>query len=225
MPNIWVNKQHWIKYLAVFLLPFLLILLSFKTTIIFSEYTPQQQETVNYLLGRTELLGGSELPNPAELPENYTIAEYSHLQDVQRIFSVGNILFWILASSAIFLILLIFFLKKNILEISNIILHGGIITLMAIILIFLLIFFNFNGIFAIFHKIFFPQGNWQFPANSLLIQTFPLQFFIKMSFLIFFQALIWGILFILTALFLKRTLQKSKKNADLLLDANQKKRL
>lgn len=43
---------------------------------------------------------------------------------------------------------------------------------------------NFTKAFARFHEIFFPQGNYLFPANSLLIQTYPEKFFASMFLLI-----------------------------------------
>ena len=44
------------------------------------------------------------------------------------------------------------------------------------------IFFEF--FFEVFHQVFFPQGNYSFPANSLLIQAFPLPFWMIMTGLI-----------------------------------------
>ena len=35
----------------------------------------------------------------------------------------------------------------------------------------------FPVLFYVFHFIFFPQGNWQFPRSSMLIQLFPFYFF------------------------------------------------
>lgn len=50
-----------------------------------------------------------------------------------------------------------------------------------------------NIAFTVMHVIFFPQGNWMFPASSLLIQTYSESFFILF-------AAIWGVLTILTGL-------------------------
>ncbi len=43
----------------------------------------------------------------------------------------------------------------------------------------------FNTFFMLFHKILFPQGNWQFSYDSVLIETYPQSFFIWMFFFIF----------------------------------------
>ena len=40
---------------------------------------------------------------------------------------------------------------------------------------------NFNGFFAAFHGLFFSQGNWQFPFDSLLICSLPTQFWMGMG--------------------------------------------
>ena len=35
------------------------------------------------------------------------------------------------------------------------------------------IYFFFDPTFVLFHEIFFPQGNWSFPSDTLIISTFP----------------------------------------------------
>ncbi len=177
-----------IKYTILIFLPIFILLLSFKTTIFFTEYTPQQQNAVDYLHKKTDLQG------------NYTTAERSHMQDVQKVFRKGNILFWIIGLT---IILTLYYLKKDKHLIREILSKSGIITISTITLILLAVILNFESIFTLFHNIFFPQGNWQFPLDSFLIQTFPLQFFTKMSLYIFSQAFAWGILFILLSLYLK----------------------
>ncbi len=182
------QANHWIKYTFIIILPLFILLLSFKTTIFFTEYTPQQQNAIDYLHKKTDLQG------------DYTIVERSHMQDVQKIFGKGNAIFWILG---IIVTTSLFYYRKDKTEIRKIFLNSGIIITTFIILILLAVILNFERIFTLFHSIFFPQGNWQFPMDSFLIQTFPLQFFTKMSLYIFSQAIAWGILFILVSLYLK----------------------
>ena len=171
----------------------LFLLLSIKTTILFSNFTPEQQNAVNYLQGRDELLG------------DYTEAERAHMHDVQQLFKKGNALFLMLSGA--FILLFSLFHEKRA-EIKKIIFFSGILITSIVILILILLLLSFNTSFIFFHTIFFPQGNWQFPVDSLLIQIFPLEFFTKMSFLIFSQALGWGILFILISLYFKYADQK-----------------
>lgn len=40
---------------------------------------------------------------------------------------------------------------------------------------------DFNGFFAAFHGVLFPQGNWTFSATSLLIRMYPLKFWMGMG--------------------------------------------
>jgi integral membrane protein (TIGR01906 family) len=61
------------------------------------------------------------------------------------------------------------FLQKTLLYTA----YSGIITLMILAILGI----NFTWFFEIFHKIFFPQGNYSFPATSLLIIMFPENFF------------------------------------------------
>lgn len=68
----------------------------------------------------------------------------------------------------------------------------------------------FNIFFTLFHKILFPQGNWQFPHNSLLIQTYPESFFIWMFVIILLIINTFSILLILTKK--EKTHKKYKKN-------------
>ncbi|WP_165246674.1 lipoprotein intramolecular transacylase Lit [Adlercreutzia sp. ZJ141] len=41
--------------------------------------------------------------------------------------------------------------------------------------------FDFNGLFAAFHGVFFPQGNWMFSYESLLICMYPIDFWVGMA--------------------------------------------
>lgn len=40
---------------------------------------------------------------------------------------------------------------------------------------------DFNGLFTVFHNLFFSQGNWTFPYDSLLICALPTQFWMGMA--------------------------------------------
>ncbi len=44
-----------------------------------------------------------------------------------------------------------------------------------------LVLVEWSWLFEVFHHVFFPQGNWRFPAGSLLIQTYPEQFFVRFA--------------------------------------------
>ena len=47
--------------------------------------------------------------------------------------------------------------------------------------VILSISFNFDGLFASFHSLFFLAGTWQFSSTSNLILLYPQEFFIDMG--------------------------------------------
>lgn len=53
---------------------------------------------------------------------------------------------------------------------------GGCSLLVAMSAILLAGLLNFDGFFTAFHGLFFKPGTWQFPADALLIQIFPVGF-------------------------------------------------
>lgn len=194
-----ITTKTTFQALIILALCLFIFLFSVKTTLLFAPFTPQQQNALGYLNDKAELNG------------NYTAAERSHMQDVKNIFRGGNAMFLILLILMIFLFSLFYVSQKRIEkewsgkeEIWKILRGFGIVMVGFVVVILLSLLLAFNTSFTIFHKIFFPQGNWQFPEGSILIQVFPLEFFMKMSFFIFFQALIWGMIFILVSLSLKK---------------------
>jgi len=155
------------------------------------------KQITNNLLGF--FVGSNELNYFNEL-------EASHLNDVKNIIWVIFAVYLI-----IIIVLLIYFLcmiknriknhakimkLKNILKMSAVFTTGLIVLLSAV-------FVSFNFFFDLFHKIFFPQGNWMFPANSLLITLFPEIFFIKFFALVLFITFIKAIIAFMVAKWLK----------------------
>jgi integral membrane protein (TIGR01906 family) len=160
----------------------MIIMLSYKVNLNYYGLTVDQEETVNYLQGKNEL------------NINYTESEQSHLQDVQKVMNFIDYLFYF---SLLVITLIITYYKKDKQQLKKLFFYAGITVILVVGIILLLSLLNFNSSFTLFHKIFFPQGNWIFPLNSLLIQTFPLQFFTSISRNIFITTLILGIIFIL----------------------------
>ncbi len=184
-----MDRNKAIRIIFCFLLPFFLLLLSYLIILTFIPTTPAQQETINYLTGKNELY------------LDYGSAELSHLRDVQRIMRITNFMFWGLLG-ALFFIVTYHWNNKN--ELPRCLKYGGITTIVSIGIITLFLGIAFNSSFVIFHQLFFPQGNWQFAADSLLIQTFPIGFFIKISFFIFGMALAGGLLIFLVSVVMRR---------------------
>ncbi len=181
-----MNKEKVTIIIFCLFLPLFLLLLSYQLTLQFYPQTENQQQTIKFVQGRTQTIS---LQNNF----NYTSAEFSHLQDVEKVMSTTEYLFLISLLTTLTILGINF---HNKLFLKKLLRYGGIATLIATGMVLLFLLFAFGSSFTIFHQLFFPQGNWQFPFNSLLIQTFPLDFFISVSKTIFIQALIYGILFI-----------------------------
>jgi len=165
-----------------------LLLLSYKIILSSINLSQNQEFTFDYLLQNRPLL------------LNYTELELSHLQDVQRVMTFVNYLFYL--SLLICTIIITATIKNKILR-QRLFFWGGFSTIIVVILILICSLVGFNSTFTIFHEIFFPQGNWIFPSDSLLIETFPLEFFENIVRNIFLLALMEGIIFILLSIYFK----------------------
>src|SRR3989344_2142886 len=99
------------------------------------------------------------------MPAVFNEDESSHMSDV----------FWIIRSSLIILVLLALTLWKKGLDLKSV-KHG---TLLLTGFLILCAIIPFDSFFTYFHYVFFPQGNWQFAANSTLITFYPASFFLN----------------------------------------------
>lgn len=99
----------------------------------------------------------------------FSANETSHLLDVA-------ILFEYIKVAGIFSLLVLVLLHTHI--------HKSIkLVLIFISLIFIVSLIAFPTVFTIFHHVFFPQGNWAFAPDTLLIQMFPPQFWQRIGIL------------------------------------------
>jgi len=161
--------------LLIFCLVFSIYLASFKF-LVFSdnfykyEFSKGQE---NNLLTTKQIISFFE--GNSELPDVFAKDEKYHLQDVKVLTQKGNILLRLfILFNIVLLSFLLFNSDKIKKDLSRISIFSGISGLLAI-LPFIL--FDFSSLFMRFHLIFFPQGNWQFPADSVLIQLFSESFF------------------------------------------------
>ncbi len=167
------------------LLPLFLLLFSYKTILFLYPVTEPQQNAIEFLDGERELVG------------NYSVQEVSHLEDVKEVMNGLDHVFYGLL---LILTLIITYHRKDSRRLFK---YGGIATISFLALLLVIHFLTFDWLFTLFHQIFFPQGNWIFPAESYLIQTFPLSFFMGISLRIFVLTLLLGILFILLSIYRK----------------------
>jgi integral membrane protein (TIGR01906 family) len=150
------------------------------------------QKTVDYLIKYLT----SENSDINQIPElnGFTAEEKSHLEDVRKII---NVVKWMGIISLVLLIaalVRLYILKDFNQNLKRIFVYGS-IAAFALLVILFVISLNFPSFFESFHKLLFPQGNYTFPANYLLIKLFPEGFFMDFAREMFFHTLIMSIIF------------------------------
>lgn len=129
-----------------------------------SQLTELTKQTLNFLVQQ------------GQLPDVFSVKEVEHMNDVFKLTRAG---FYVLVLAVIVLLILyIFFRFLGSPEIFfNLFRSGAIFSLVLLFVFALLVLIDFTVSFLYFHNIFFPQGNFIFPANSWLIQIFTERFF------------------------------------------------
>ena len=183
-----MDKKRLAVIIFTVLLPFLLLLLSYQLVFAFTEYTPDQQSTIDYL------------NNKGELKPDYVAEESSHLKDVKGVMKIMDHLFYALLLVCSLMATYFYRNKKGL---PALFLYGGIASLSLAVIFIIFTLLNFDLMFNLFHQLFFPQGNWTFPFDALLIQTFPLDFFISIAQKILLLYAVTAIFFIVGGFFLK----------------------
>ncbi|GEM_PF-2078316 len=131
------------------------------------------------------------LTNRGQLPEIFSENEIDHMNDVAQLVRKG--FYTLILVFIILLILYIFFKFLGSPEVFYRLFRGGaVFSMIFLFILALLILIDFTVNFLYFHNIFFPQGNFIFPANSLLVQIFPERFFKELIIYIFMGATILG---------------------------------
>ena len=137
------------------------------------------QLTRQYVMGRSAVL-----PLDARDQRGYSASVMAHLRDVRGVMVAS---LWVsFAATVIMCLALIVCLARNqsvVFTNAGLWAAGVMLILMGLVVGVSLV--DFSQLFEHFHGLFFAQGSWQFPAESLLIRTFPLQFWLR-------EALIWA---------------------------------
>ena len=168
-----------------------ILLFSYQATLFFFPLTTAQENTLHFLQGKEQL------------QIEYTEQEMSHLQDVAMMM---KILDYILYITFVVSIVILIYSRK---EIRQLLFYGGMTILTVVFLIVISILTNFATLFTLFHQLFFPQGNWQFPVGSALLQVFPLSFFVTFSRFMFLPAIVIALLCFIVSFFLKKKVLSS----------------
>lgn len=110
----------------------------------------------------------------ADAPEQYTVTReaISHLDDVYAVSARMMMPIFGIAAIAAFL-LFAGFRMFGTKPVANMLLIGGCISGGILVLLGLWAIISFDSFFAALHGLFFAQGSWVFPADSLLITMLP----------------------------------------------------
>jgi integral membrane protein (TIGR01906 family) len=130
-----------------------ILVCTFLLVFSFHAQTPLHEDVKEYLE-----TGEGELPFSSEAN--------SHMHDVFVLFSLLRVVSAGLVVGTLWI--LSYIQKKDLQRISGVLIGLPIVIGLL----------PWNTVFSVFHQVFFPQGNWIFPAQSLLIQTYPASFFI-----------------------------------------------
>ncbi len=141
------------------------------------------ENMMDYLIGERPSLSGLVITSGGQEREFFNESEASHMADVQKLFLIG-----LMSRNIALIIVLAVWIALNSFYIPFMKDFPGIFRKTAAVYVVLLgafgaaIAMNFNKVFVIFHKIFFPQGNWIFdPKESLMINMLPEGFFYDMT--------------------------------------------
>lgn len=196
--------SFWIFFFFIFIL-----LSAYQLSLSTADLDPGQREVLAFLSDH----------NFQYLSSQFTDNEISHLEDVYKVMFWLKILSYLALSLVVIIALIFIFFRfssnntsfkhiKN--KLPKYLLAGGLFTSVFVIILAFLSYFFFDSTFVLFHQIFFPQGNWQFPTGSLLIEIFPEQFFFDMAVKIFLIALVFGIIFIFLGVYLNYVLKNQR---------------
>lgn len=157
-----------IKYLLLILIPLFIIFFNLNNLIF--NYPIKNKDVnenlLNYFKGKEGL------------KFNYSERELIHLNDVKKLITILRITIYF-----VFLLIIILFFTDN--NISHILIVSGLLT---ILIILILLLSDFNSLFTKFHETLFTNNYWLLDKDSLLIKTYPIEFFIG-----FFKRLVLNI--------------------------------
>lgn len=148
-------------------------------------------------------------------PASYSLGEeeISHLDDVYD--AASQMFFPILGTATLAAFLLMVGLQFFGVEVvRRSFLYSGIATIAIFALLGAWALVSFDSLFAVFHSLFFANGSWTFPADSLLITMLPASFWIGMASVWFAVTVIVSTISVLLGLYIGRRRQRVRMIAD-----------
>lgn len=154
-----------------------------------------------------------------ELSSDFTESEASHMRDVRVLFNVFRLLSLLFVVFLIFYLFYLFKIKNDFLlkNFFNSLFSGAVISFFVVVFILFFSLVNFGFSFNVFHYVFFPQGNWLFPFDSLLITLFPQEFFFGISKKLFFISVCVISFFGFVFYYFKELFSRGKKRKKVIL--------
>ncbi|MDA1196970.1 MAG: DUF1461 domain-containing protein [Nanoarchaeota archaeon] len=143
---------------------------SVESSTSFSAYSVNEA-VVSYVSGSTDAL----------LVDVFTANELSHLGDVRVV--IGGARRFVMVNGMVFVLVLLLGIgmKERVVFLRRLLLMSGGISLLFALFVILSILYWFDGLFTLFHGLFFLGGTWQFPATSNLILLYPEAFFVDLG--------------------------------------------
>lgn len=142
----------------------------------------------------------------ARAPDLYTLTDdaLSHLDDVHRVIEIAEAL--LVAIAVIGLISCVFLgVRFGRGRVGGVFIAAGVGTLVMFAILASWAFIGFDGLFASFHHLLFPGGNWTFPRDSLLITMYPIEFWMGMGAVWLATTVLLSILAIVVGALLRRS--------------------
>jgi uncharacterized membrane protein len=121
---------------------------------------------MEYVTGRSSIRG---LPQPAEGTPFFTADERAHMADVRGVF-VGAEVAALAAAAALGLLARRAARRGALPRLAR---NGAVVAAVAVAVVVSAAFLAFDAFFLLFHEVFFPQGNFLFPAGSNLLALYP----------------------------------------------------
>lgn len=164
------------------------------------------EEIIKYLKGNRDNL---VIKNENDEGLVFEDRELKHMEDVRILFDKGFLIKNILFLTALVSALILKIKYKN--KLLELLFKGGIIFTGILLILGLIIIFNFNRAFVIFHEILFDNDLWILnPNEDVLIQMLPSNFFSDLGLLIVKRYLVTTI----GIMFLYLIIKKFKNNEE-----------
>jgi integral membrane protein (TIGR01906 family) len=128
---------------------------------------------------RTFVTDNDSAPLPATVDgrPGFDAAAVSHLVDVRRVLMGSQVVTGLLAA-LVTIWLAVQVARRHVDRVSRAMMAGAIFSAALVVLALVAGLTDFESLFTAFHGMFFSAGTWTFPADSLLIQTFPEPFWV-----------------------------------------------